>query len=53
MIRLLSSLARNEDGATLIEYALVVSLIAIVGILAVTKLGSETAIHLGSAANSI
>jgi Flp pilus assembly pilin Flp len=53
MIRLLSSLARNEDGATLVEYAIVVSLIAIVGILAVTKLGDVTASHIGSAANGI
>ncbi len=53
MIRLLSSLARSEDGATLVEYAIVVSLIAIVGILAVTKLGTVTASHIGSAADGI
>jgi Flp pilus assembly pilin Flp len=43
----------NDDGATLIEYALVVALIAIVCVLAVTSLGRETASHLGSAANGI
>jgi pilus assembly protein Flp/PilA len=53
MIRLLSALLRSEDGATLVEYALVVALIAIVAILAVTKLGKTTASNLGSAANSI
>ena len=53
MIRLFWALARSDDGATLVEYALVVALVAIVAILAVTKLGSTTASHLGSAANSI
>jgi Flp pilus assembly pilin Flp len=53
MIRLFSALLRSDDGATLIEYALVVTLVAVVAILAVTKLGSSTASHLGSAANSI
>ena len=53
MIRLFSALMRSDDGATLVEYALVVALIAIVAILAVTKLGKTTASNLGSAANSI
>jgi Flp pilus assembly pilin Flp len=53
MNRLFSALLRSDDGATLVEYAIVVALIAIVAILAVTKLGSTTASHLGSAANSI
>jgi Flp pilus assembly pilin Flp len=53
MNRLFPALLRSEDGATLVEYALVVALVAVVAILAVTKLGSVTANTLGVDANSI
>jgi pilus assembly protein Flp/PilA len=53
MIRLLYALVRSEDGATLIEYALVVALIAIVCILSVTKLGSSVGSDLSKASQSI
>jgi pilus assembly protein Flp/PilA len=53
MIRLIAALLRSEDGATLVEYALVVALIAIVCILAVTKLGGSTQTELNKAATSI
>jgi pilus assembly protein Flp/PilA len=53
MIRLLRALARSEDGATLVEYALIIALIAIVCILAVGKLGSSTSGLLNKAATSI
>jgi Flp pilus assembly pilin Flp len=53
MIRLIPALIRSEDGATLVEYALVLALVAIVAILAVTKLGGVTASSLGTDANSL
>lgn len=53
MIRPLFALLRSDDGATLVEYALVVALIAVVCILAVSKFGGVTANSLGSASNSI
>ena len=53
MIRTFKAMLRNDDGATLVEYALVVALIAIVAILALTKLGGNAANTLGTAANSI
>ena len=53
MIRLFSALVQSDDGATLVEYALVVALIAVVAILALTTLGKQAASTLGTAANSI
>jgi Flp pilus assembly pilin Flp len=53
MMRLFYKLLRNDDGATLLEYALVVMLVAIVAILAVTRLGAGTNNNLNSAAASI
>ena len=41
MIKSLQNLLVNEDGATLVEYGLVVSLIAVVAIAAVTGLGAK------------
>jgi pilus assembly protein Flp/PilA len=53
MIRTFTAMLRNDDGATLVEYALVIALIAVVAILALTKLGGSAANTLGTAANSI
>ena len=53
MMRLFFQLLRNDDGATLVEYALVVALIAVVSILAVTRFGTSTSNLLNSAATSI
>ena len=39
MLKNLSSVLTNEDGATLVEYGLVVALIAAVAVVAVTALG--------------
>jgi pilus assembly protein Flp/PilA len=46
-------LARTERGASLVEYALLVALIAVVCIGAVTLLGGNANSKLGSAASSI
>ena len=53
MIRTFKAMLSNDDGATLVEYALVVALIAVVAILALTQLGKNASSTLGSAAASI
>ncbi|HTA39691.1 MAG TPA: Flp family type IVb pilin [Candidatus Acidoferrales bacterium] len=53
MMRILIDLFRNDDAATLVEYALVVALIAVVAILAVTRFGTSTSNLINSAATSI
>ena len=41
MVRLFSKIAKDESGATAIEYGLIVALIAVVIITAVTTLGTK------------
>ncbi len=41
MLKSLKNLMINEDGATLVEYGLVVALIAAVAVVAVTALGTK------------
>ncbi len=41
--KLLSKIARNDEGATAVEYGLMVALIAVVIIAAVTLLGTQLA----------
>ena len=44
---------RNEEGATMVEYALLVALIAVVVIAAVSLLGNNASTKLNAAAQSI
>jgi pilus assembly protein Flp/PilA len=44
------SMLRDDDGATLVEYSLVVALIAVVCIAAVTALGAKVNTKLNAAA---
>jgi pilus assembly protein Flp/PilA len=53
MFREFLRLLKSDDGATLVEYALVVALIAVVAIVALTRLGKQAASTFGTAANSI
>jgi pilus assembly protein Flp/PilA len=53
MISTFKAMLANEDGATLVEYALVVALIAVVAILALTSLGKNASTTLSTAAGSI
>ena len=46
-------LAKSERGASLVEYALLVALIAVVCIIAVTTLGQHASTTLSSAGSSI
>jgi len=41
MMKMLNSLARNEDGATAIEYGLIAALIAVAVMTTVAGLGSQ------------
>ena len=41
MISSLKSMIRDEDGATMVEYGLLVALIAMVALVGVTTLGSN------------
>lgn len=41
MLKNLTNVLTNEDGATLVEYGLVVALIAAVAVVAVTALGNK------------
>jgi pilus assembly protein Flp/PilA len=53
MIRTFKAMLTNDDGATLVEYALIVALIAVVALFAVKFLGTTASSTLSSAANSI
>ena len=53
MIATLKNLLRNEDGATLVEYGLIVALIAVVAIAAVKLLGQNASSALNNAATNI
>ena len=41
MLKTLTNVLTNEDGATLVEYGLVVALIAAVAVVSVTALGAK------------
>ncbi|MBV9995575.1 MAG: Flp family type IVb pilin [Caulobacteraceae bacterium] len=53
MINFLTRLAKDESGATAIEYGLIVALIAVVIIGAVTTLGTNLNTTLSSAGSAI
>jgi pilus assembly protein Flp/PilA len=53
IVRASRGFLRNEEGATMVEYALLVTLIAIVVIGAVTLLGSNTNNKLNDAAGNL
>ena len=48
-----SRFGRTEEGATLVEYALLVALIALVCIIAVTLLGSATSRRFSTTASAL
>lgn len=53
MLATFTKLIRDEDGATLVEYALIVALIAVVAIAAISLLGKNASGTLNTAAGSI
>lgn len=53
MIATLASLSRDEEGATMVEYGLLIALIALVAIAGVTVLGTTLNTLFSNAASSI
>ena len=53
MIQTLKAMLANEDGATLVEYALIVALIAVVAIIVIKTLGTNASSVLSTAASSV
>jgi len=52
-INRLKSLARGEEGQDLLEYALLVSLIALVAVLAITAAGTNVNVIFGKIATAL
>ena len=53
MFKTLESITRDEEGATMVEYGLLVALIALVAVAAITTLGSNLSALFNSVAGSI
>ena len=53
MIQRIKALVTDEEGATMVEYALMLALIAVICILAVTAIGKKSANTFGAAGNAI
>lgn len=53
MTKSLRLMLSDESGGTLVEYALIVALVAAVAVLAVSKLGANNSSVLSSSARSI
>ncbi|MGR4064678.1 MAG: Flp family type IVb pilin [Vulcanimicrobiaceae bacterium] len=53
MLATFSNMLRDEEGATLVEYALIVALIAVVAIAAISLLGKNASSTLNTAATSV
>jgi pilus assembly protein Flp/PilA len=49
----LTSMVRDDQGATMVEYGLLVALVAVVAMAAVTTLGSHLSTLFNSVANTI
>jgi pilus assembly protein Flp/PilA len=53
MLATLKSLIRDEEGATMVEYGLLVALIAMVALVAITVLGQNLSTLFSTVANTI
>jgi pilus assembly protein Flp/PilA len=53
MLTILTSMIRDEEGATMVEYGLLVALIALVALGAVTKIGTGLSTLFGQVANTL
>jgi Flp pilus assembly pilin Flp len=52
-LKLINAVRKDEEGAALVEYALLVGLIAVVCIIAVTQLGLSISTKLSTACGSL
>ncbi len=53
MLTTLTSIMRDDEGATMVEYGLLVALVAVVAMAAVTTLGTKLSTLFNSVANTI
>jgi pilus assembly protein Flp/PilA len=53
VLQLINRFRRNEDGAAMAEYALLVALIAVVAIVAITALGTQVSTQFSNIASAI
>ncbi len=53
MLKTLQSMIRDEEGATMVEYGLLVALISMVALIAVTTLGKNLSSLFSTVATSI
>jgi pilus assembly protein Flp/PilA len=53
MIRNIINLLKNDDGASLVEYALIVALVSVVAIAALTLIGNNASTKLNAAGTAI
>ena len=53
MLDLINSMLRDEEGATMVEYGLLVALIAMVALVAVTTLGTNVSTLFNNVAGSV
>ncbi len=53
VVKLINAVRKDEEGAALVEYALLVGLIAVVCIIAVTQLGLAISSNLFTACSSL
>lgn len=53
MLRTLKTLIRDDEGATMVEYGLLIALVALVAIAAVKTLGTSVSTLFNSVAGSI
>ncbi len=53
MLTTLTSMIRDDEGATMVEYGLLVALVAVVALAAVTTLGTHLSTLFNTVANTI
>jgi pilus assembly protein Flp/PilA len=53
VLQLINRFRRNQDGAALAEYALLVALVAVVCIVAITTLGTQASTQFSTIASAI
>jgi pilus assembly protein Flp/PilA len=53
MLHILTSMIRDEEGATMVEYGLLVALIALVALGAIQTLGVNLSTMFGNVANTL
>jgi pilus assembly protein Flp/PilA len=53
VVKLITAVGKDEEGAALVEYALLIGLIAVVCIVAVTQLGQAVSTRMFAACSSL